>query len=97
MGNRELESVEAKYGERMIEIKVRFFTNDMVEGKGNIRPKHAWENGVIRLKKNDSHGIIPDVVHFNSIMEIPAKIEEVLIKHKIKLHPSRKMDKYIES
>jgi hypothetical protein len=32
---------EAKYSERMIEVKVRFWTDGIAEGKGIIRPKHA--------------------------------------------------------
>ncbi len=80
----------------MIEVKVRFWTNDLAVGKGKIRPKHAWGSGVVRIDRNDSHGITPgDPVPFNSLSEIPPKIEKVLIDHGITLHPSDRMKKYM--
>ena len=51
-----IESREAKHGSKMIEVKVRFWTNDLAEEKGRIRPKHAWGSGVVRIARNDSHG-----------------------------------------
>ena len=33
----------------MIEVKVRFWTNDLADGKDRIRPKHAWGSGVVRM------------------------------------------------
>lgn len=87
--------VKAAHGERMIEVKVRFWTNGLVEGKGYVLPKHAWASGAVRMERNESHGIIPKKpIIFNSLMEIPAKIEKVLIDHGIVLHGSDKMDKY---
>jgi hypothetical protein len=96
-----IEEQEAEYGERMIEIKVRFWTNDITEevgvprGKGKIRPKHAWGSGVVRIKRNRSHSIEPSKTRpFNSMMELSAAIEQVLIDHGIKIHRSRKMKQY---
>lgn len=87
--------VKAKHRERMIEVKVRFWTNDIAEGRGYIRPKHAWASGVVRMERNESHGIIPKKpIIFHSLMDIPAKIEKALIDHGIVLHGSDKMDKY---
>ena len=95
-GAKEIEKREAHYGEKMIEIKVRFWTNDIVEGKDKIRPKHAWTSGVVRIKNNKSHGIkSKGPVPFNSLMDITEKIEKVLIDHDIKLHLSNRMYKYI--
>jgi hypothetical protein len=37
-----IESREAKHGSKMIEVKVRFWTNDLAERKDRIIPKHAW-------------------------------------------------------
>jgi hypothetical protein len=42
---------KAQQGERMIEVKIRFWTNDIADGKGNIFPKHAWSSGVVRMEK----------------------------------------------
>ena len=87
---------EAKYGEKMIEVKVRFWTNDIAKGEGQIKPKHAWTSGVIRMERNESHDVIPMYPRpFNSLMEVPAVIEKVLVEHGITLHLDRKMRKYI--
>jgi hypothetical protein len=86
---------DARYGEKMIEIKVRFWTNGVAKEEGKIVPKHAWSGGVVRIKKNKSHAIVPlSPVPFNSLMEIAAAIEKVLIEHDIAIHPSDKMYKY---
>lgn len=88
-------SKPAKYGEKMIEVKVRFWTNNLAPKRGHILPGHAWSNGVVRMDKNELHGINPGKRHhFHSLMEIPAAIEKVLIQHGIILHQSRKSRKY---
>ena len=90
-----IEAKEAKYSERMIEIKVRFWTNGIEDAK-QIRPKHAWGSGVVRIKSNKSHAIAPGhAIPFNSMSEIGAVIERVLIEHGIVLHRSKKMRKYL--
>ena len=94
----EIESrVKAAYMERMIEVKIRFWTNGFVEGRGYIKPKHAWASGVVRMERNESHGIVPKgATHFHSLMDIPAAIEKVLINHSISIHRSNKMEKYFQ-
>lgn len=88
---------EAAHGKKMIEVKIRFWTNDIAQEKGKILPKHAWACGVVRMERNDVHGIEPgNPVPFNSLMDVSAIIEKVLIQHGITLHPSRKMEKYIK-
>ena len=92
-----IESREAKYGERMIEVRIRFWTDEIAEGEGQIRPKHAWTSGVVRMQRNESHGITPKNPRpFNSLMDIPGVVEKVLIQHGIKLHRISRMWKYIE-
>lgn len=87
---------EAQQGERMIEVKVRFWTNNIAQGKGIIRPKHAWSSGVVRVERNRSHDLTPQKsVQFHSLMDLPSVIERTLIAHGIMLHPSRRMGKYI--
>ena len=89
---------EAKHGEKMIEIKVRFWTNDISATSGKVLPKHAWTAGIIRIAKNESHNIKPKHPKvFHTLMDIGAVIETVLIEHGIILHPSRKMKKYFDS
>lgn len=86
-----------KYGEKMIEVKIRFWTDEIASTEGYIVPKHAWTAGVVRIERNDSHGIIPGNPRpFNSLMEIPAVIEKVLVQHDIKLHRIRRMIDYLE-
>jgi hypothetical protein len=90
------ESREAAHGEKMIEVKIRFWTNDLADGKGKIRPKHAWGSGVVRIERNPSHGVTPqEPLIFNSLAEIPEKIEKVLIDHGITIHRSDRMKKYM--
>jgi hypothetical protein len=94
----DVETREAASGKRMIEIKVRLWTDDLANGKGMIRPKHAWSAGVVRIESNDAHGIVPlRPLPFNSLSEIPGKIEKVLIDHGIVVHPSGRMAKYLSS
>lgn len=91
-----VESKEAEYGKKMIEVKVRFWTNELADGKDKIRPKHAWGSGIVRIASNTSHGITPKApVPFNSVAEIPAKIEKVLMDHGVTIHKSDRMKKYM--
>lgn len=97
-GKKDIEVLEAQQGERMIEIKVRFWTNDIAEGKGNIRPKHAWSSGVVRIERNKSHGLVPQKpLPFHSLLDLTAVIEKVLLAQGITLHSSQKMKKYFEA
>ncbi|MBN1366540.1 MAG: hypothetical protein JW967_01255 [Dehalococcoidales bacterium] len=89
--------VKAKLKERMVEVKVRFWTHG-IDGlpEGYIIPKHTWTRGIIRIESNDSYGIKPvKTRHFNSLIEIPNLIEKVLIDHNVKLHRKRNTEKYI--
>ena len=87
---------KANHGEKMIEFKIRFWTNDIAELKDHICPKHAWSSGVISITKNDSHGIeSSNPKPFHTLLDIATAIENELIEHEIKLHPSRKLKKYL--
>lgn len=91
-----VEAREAEWGSRMIEVKVRFWTDKIADGKGKILPKHAWNAGVVRMDRNEPHEIVPGApIPFNSFADLPAKVEQLLIEHEIKLHLSRKQRKYI--
>lgn len=94
---RDLAAAEAKHGERMIEVKIRFWTNNIAEEEGKVIPKHAWSNGVVRIEANKSHGIRPGPPRpFHSLLDVGAAIERTLIEHGIVLHPSREMSKYLQ-
>lgn len=87
---------EAAHGKKMIEIKVRLWTDDIAPTSGQILPKHAWTAGVVRMERNTAHGIAPNKPRrFNSLLDVGAAIERVLVDHGIKLHLSRKMQKYV--
>lgn len=89
---------EAEHGEKMIEVKIRFWTNNIASTKGKVIPKHAWAAGVIRMEPNRSHGIVPGKPEpFHTLMDVNAVIEKVLIDHGIVLHLSRKLKKYMIS
>lgn len=91
-----VEARVAEHGKKMIEVRVRFWTNDLGGEKGKILPKHAWGAGVVVIDSNNAHGISPSSpVPFNSIADIPAKIEKVLIDHGVTIHPSSRMRRYI--
>ena len=88
------EAREAKWGEKMIEVKVRFWTDEL-SGPGQIIPKHAWTSGVVRMKGNKTHGINGGKARpFNSLLDIGAVIEKVLTDNGIILHISRGMKRY---
>lgn len=93
-----VESREAEHGQKMIEVKLRFWTNDIAEEAGQIVPKHAWSSGVVRIELNRSHGIVPSAPKpFHSLLDVGAVIEKLLIEQGIILHPSRRMRKYVET
>jgi hypothetical protein len=77
-----------KWGERMIEVKIKFFTNDIApEGKGKrIKPKTCWDSGFIVMERNGLHEITPsNPVPFNSLQKMMGKLEDVLIAHGIEM------------
>lgn len=82
-------------GKKMIRLSVRFWTNNIARGKGNVRAKHAWSSGVVKLEPNAGHGIRagkPAV--FRSLLELGSAIEKSLIAGGIRLHPSAKTKRY---
>ncbi len=89
-------SLDAKRGEKMIEVRLRFWTDDIAPDKGRVVPKHALTSGYVSMERNKAHGIDPsNARHFHSLLDVGAVIEKVLIEHGIVLHPSQKMRKYL--
>lgn len=89
--------VRANPNERMIEIKLRFWTNNIARGRGYVAPKHAWSSGVVRIERNETHGIRPGAPKpFHSLLDVGAVVERVLMGHGIVLHPSTRMKKYFK-
>lgn len=82
---RKAEDLDAEYSKRMIEVKVRFGTDNICEGR-RIIPKVCWESGVVSIERNDVHDITPGhPVPFDSMTEILPKIEQVLETHGVKV------------
>ena len=72
-------TARAPHGEKMIEVKVRFWTNEIAAARGEIIPKNAWSSGVVRMERNEAHGISPKTPRpFHTLMDISAVIERVL-------------------
>ena len=91
-----LEAKQAEWGKRMIEIRVRLWTDNIAEGKGQIVPKHAWDAGVVLMGGNSTHGIVAgNPIPFNGFAELPAKMEKALIAHGVKVHLSKRQRRYI--
>jgi len=89
-------SAKATQGEKMIEVKLRFWTNDIAAEEGNVIPKHAWTSGVVRIERNSTHGIEPkNPKPFHSLLDVGSVIEKVLIEHGVVLLLSKKMQEYI--
>ena len=94
----DVEAKEAEWGSRMVEVRVRFWTDNIAEGKGMILPKHVWDSGVVRISSNKTHGVVPgNPIPFNGLAEIPAKLEKLLLQQGIHVHLSRKQRRYIVS
>src|SRR6185436_21013835 len=70
----------AKHGEKMIEVRIRFWTDGIAEQKDTIIPKHAWDHGVVVMDINKSHGIAPKSPQpFNSLLDLQNALAKVLV------------------
>jgi hypothetical protein len=82
-----INEIEAKHGDKTVEITIRFWTDNIANTKGTVLPKHVNNSGTIGLVANKTHGIPSEkATPFGSITELPAKIEELLEHHKIVVH-----------
>lgn len=87
-------SVEVRRGEKMIEVRVRFWTNNIAKTKGHIVPKHCWAGGMIYTPKNASHGIKSSGKKpFHSLDEVQSAIEQAMTDVGIKVHESKRRAK----
>jgi hypothetical protein len=86
----------AKYGEKMIQITLYFWTNDIAKQRNKIRPKHGRTAGMVRVEASKTHGIrAGKAIPFNSLGALPGVIEKAIIQHGIILHRSRAMKRYL--
>ena len=88
--------VDAQQGKKMIRLTVRFWTNNIADKKGTVRPKHAWTSGVVKLEGNSLHGIKGgEPIVFRGLLEIGRAIEQALISGEIRLHPAHQTKRYL--
>jgi hypothetical protein len=81
---------------QMIALKVNFWTNNIAAGPQKIEPGHGWTSGTVRVEANTRHRIRSGkAVPFNSLLKLPAAIEQVLEQHRIKLHISERQSRYL--
>jgi hypothetical protein len=86
--------VLATHGQKMIEVRVRLWTNNIAKAAGKLVPKHAWASGVVMMEANPLHGIQPKGPRsFHRLLDLGSVIEKVLIEHEVVLHPGQKMSK----
>lgn len=91
-------SREAKHGEKMIEIKVRFWTNKLSDQKDSVVPKHCWDSGVVRITPNKSHEIkAHKPIPFRSLADIPRAIEDCITQAGLTIHADYYSCKYVVS
>ena len=77
-------------GQKMVQLKVRFWAR-------GLTGKTVWSSGTIGLEANPTHGISSGRdIPFNSLMQLPAKIEELLIRRGITVRRAGKMTKYLK-
>lgn len=81
----------------MIEIRVRFWTNGIAERKGYVLPRHCRAAGTVHVTTNETHGLKDEHnLKFNSMAELPAAIEKLMIGAGIKMRRSRREKKLDE-
>ncbi len=71
-----------KWGDRMIRVSIRFFTNNLPKSADD---RTAEFKGTIHLDRNKSRKIERDLIHFNSKDELIPKFFELLKNNKVTL------------
>ena len=88
----------AKHGEKMIEVRIHFWTDGITKEEDTVIPKHAWDSGVVSIPVNKAHGITPASQQpFNSILDLTSVLAKVLVEHGVTLHTGRKLRKLVKS
>jgi hypothetical protein len=89
-------AVRATHGEKMLELKVLFFTNGIARRRNAVLPGHGMTRGTVRMDRHIAHALGGGRARpFNSLMELPAAIERVLMDHGVTLHARGKMRRYM--
>jgi hypothetical protein len=74
------------------------FDREIARRQGAVLPGHAMTKGVVRMDRHSAHGVGGGRARpFNSLMEIPATLERVLMDQGITLHACGKMRRYLRA
>jgi hypothetical protein len=101
---RDVKPITVPVGERMIWLLVGFHTDDLdgKKRKGRIYPKHAWDQGKVRMVDNGAHKISNEAHNpepFNSIVagkrSLLSAMMKVLADYGVVLHLHRDSRKVI--
>jgi len=83
-------------GDKTIKASAIFWTDHIAKSKGEIKQKHGRGLGVVRIQGNHVHKITPGKpIPFNSLMDLTAKIEKLLIQHGIEIRRNGQMRRYM--
>ncbi len=86
--------VEGQQGNKMIELRVRFWTNNIAKGDNMVAPKHCWDSGMVAMDRNTLHEITGrEQMPFHSLMTLSHSIEKLLLRNGIKLHMNHRTKK----
>ncbi len=86
----------APHGEKTIEITIRLWTNSISRKRGHQVKRECWDSGTVYMHENISHGIkAAKPIQFHSLLDLPSKVELLITRHRIKLHPGNRSRKYI--
>jgi hypothetical protein len=86
---------EKKSDKKMIQLRIYFWTADMVKENGEVLPKHAWDCGWVSLPANKLHGIKARKKKLGTLLQLGARIEELLKENGITLHMGKGSRKYM--
>lgn len=79
-----------------LNFRIRFLANGIAAKRGKIRRRNCWANGFVEIEANGRHGISAmKSVPFNSPAEIPLALEKAAIRAGIKVHPCRRLEKFL--
>jgi hypothetical protein len=83
---------------KMIQVKIYFWTNGMVPQKGGVLAKHAWDCGHVVLPANPKHHIrAGGRKQFRTLLQLGSAIEELLQKNGVTVHMGRGSRKYMSA
>jgi hypothetical protein len=79
---------------KMIEVKIKFWTNNIAAEKGKVVAKNAWQSGVVAVRANKLHGIRSQKpLPFHSLAQLSYVIEKALTRSGIKLNMREEKEK----